>query len=94
MTAAFRTKGEAGHHGEFTVPSNSEPGKTYRVIWLAPDSNHCPCPAYQYRARCRHTAAVAAAVETEAREQLEMARERIAGIKARLDRAMYQEIEA
>lgn len=40
------------------------------MTWVGEATHWCPCPAHHRKNTCRHVAAVALAVEVEARESL------------------------
>lgn len=68
---AVRTTGEPCGPGEWIVPSATSPGATWTVFWQTEGTAFCFCPGFQHRGTCRHLAAVALAVEVEARQSLE-----------------------
>jgi hypothetical protein len=72
---AVRTSGEPCGAGEWLVPSATMPGATWTVFWRTEGVHFCFCPGFQHRATCRHLAAVALAVEVEARQSLEQTTE-------------------
>lgn len=67
---AVRTGGEPAGKGAFAVPSATMPGESWLVEWISEGACWCPCPAFARRQACRHVAAVALAVEIEARESV------------------------
>lgn len=66
--AATRLDGESCGVGWFTVPSESHPGESWSVRYQGPALMHCFCPAFGRTQTCKHCAAVALAVEVEARQ--------------------------
>lgn len=67
---AVRTSGEPAARGSFAVPSATMPGEAWLVEWVSEGACWCPCPAFARRRTCRHVAAVALAIEIEAREAI------------------------
>ena len=70
MSAATRLSGEPAGKGTFAVPSATFPGEHHVVIWVSEGAHWCGCQGFTRQQRCRHAAAVALAVETEAREMV------------------------
>jgi hypothetical protein len=68
---AVRTTGEPCGAGTFVVPSASTPGHSWTVFWVTEGTAHCFCAGFAHRGTCRHLAAVALAIEVEARQSLE-----------------------
>lgn len=64
---ATRLDGEPCGFGEFAVPSLSAPGSVHTVIWVTETACWCDCVAFSRKQTCRHVAAVADAIEAEAR---------------------------
>ena len=86
VVTAVRTSGEPCGPGEWVVPSATSPGATWTVFWRTEGVHFCFCPGFQHRGTCRHLAAVALAVEVEARQSLEQTTESeraIAALKLR-----------
>jgi len=67
MAVAVRTEGEPVGVGWFAVPSRTTPGAVWHVRYQGPALFWCGCPPFQRTQTCKHCAAVALAVEVEAR---------------------------
>jgi len=68
MAVAVRVDGEPCRAGTFAVPSATFPGEVYHVVWQTEGLAFCGCPGHQHRGACKHVAAVALAIEVEARQ--------------------------
>jgi uncharacterized Zn finger protein len=68
---AVRASGEPCGPGEWVVPSATDRNHFWRVLWQTEGVHFCFCPGFQHKGTCRHLAAVALAIEIEARQSLE-----------------------
>lgn len=78
---AIRLSGDPCGPGDFTVPSRTFPGEAWTVTWVGESTHWCPCPAHHRKNTCRHVAAVALAIEVEARQAVTPERRALAAAR-------------